>query len=171
VRILRCPKTANIRHQKKEAHDLPQKRTKTREEEAEIVFVRPEPGGLSQAQYVAITALSGGCTITQAANDAGVSRETVSRWLNHDPAFQAELNRCRAVMLQELDDGLRAMTAQAMETLENLMGASTHPELQLKAALAVLHLADGTRRRIGPKTEAAVRAEAQLNDILSGLGN
>jgi hypothetical protein len=74
-------------------------------------------------------------------------------------------------MLQELDDGLLAMTTQAMETLQDLLNAGSH-DTKLKAALAVIQLADGTRRRIGPQAEAeaAIRSEERLQELLSNCG-
>jgi hypothetical protein len=136
---------------------------------AEIVRVSPEPGALSPAQHVALGALMTGQTITDAAQAAGVNRETVSRWLNHDAAFQAELGRQRAALHAAVDDRLRNLTSQALDTLENLLTVGSH-DTKFKVALAVLHLAEGTRRRIGPTSEGAARAEAQLQDMLDNLG-
>jgi CRP-like cAMP-binding protein len=149
---------------------LTRKRTKTEGDAAgEIVLVAPEPGGLSQAQHVAIGSLMTGQTITDAAQAASVTRETVSRWLNHDPAFQAELGRQRAALHTAVDDRLRNLTGQALDTLESLMNGGSH-DIKFKVALAVLSMADGTRRRIGPTSEGAARAEAQLQDMLDNLG-
>jgi hypothetical protein len=149
---------------------LTRKRTKTEgDAAAEIVRVSPEPGGLSPAQHVAIGALMVGKTATDAAAACGVNRETVSRWLNHDAAFQAELGRQRAALHAAVDDRLRNLTAQALDTLEDLMTVGSH-DIRFRVALAVLSMADGTRRRIGPTSEGAARAEAQLQDMLDNLG-
>ena len=48
---------------------------------------------LSPDQELAIASLMSGATDQEAAKAAGVSRETANRWRNHDPFFQAELNR------------------------------------------------------------------------------
>ena len=48
---------------------------------------------ISPAQEMAIAALIRGATVTDAATEAGVSRQTVSEWRNHDPEFIAALNR------------------------------------------------------------------------------
>jgi hypothetical protein len=149
---------------------MARKRTQPEDTDAaEIVLVSPEHGGLSSAQHVAIGALMTGDTVTAAAQVAGVNRETVSRWLNHDPAFRVELGRQRAALHAAVDDRLRNLTGQALDTLERLLQNSP-PETKLKAALSVLHLADGTRRRIGPTSEGAARADAQLQDLLDNLG-
>jgi len=42
---------------------------------------------LDAAQQQALDWLMGGGTISEAAEVAGVARQTVSRWVNHDPAF------------------------------------------------------------------------------------
>jgi hypothetical protein len=42
---------------------------------------------ISPAQAAAIAALATGSTVTEAAQQAGVARETVSRWVHRDPDF------------------------------------------------------------------------------------
>ena len=54
------------------------------------------PTMVSPAQSLAVAALVNGSTVTQAAEKAGVARETVSRWVHRDPAFIAELQNTRA---------------------------------------------------------------------------
>ena len=54
------------------------------------------PTMVSPAQLLAVAALVNGSTVTQAAEKAGVARETVSRWVHRDPAFIAELQNTRA---------------------------------------------------------------------------
>jgi hypothetical protein len=50
---------------------------------------------LSTAQTQALEYLISGGSVTEAAQFAGVSRQTVSRWLNADPDFQAVFNNWR----------------------------------------------------------------------------
>jgi hypothetical protein len=147
---------------------MAQKRTES--DAAAIVLVADEPGALTSAQHIALTALVSGKTATAAAQSAGVNRETVSRWLHHDPAFQAELGRQRAALHAAVDDRLRTLTGQALDTLETLMTVGSHQN-KLKAALSVLALADGTRRRIGPTSEDAASAEMRLQEMLASLGS
>src|SRR5271165_2713675 len=54
------------------------------------------PAMISPAQSLAVAALVNGSSITQAAEKAGVTRETVSRWVHRNPAFIAELQNARA---------------------------------------------------------------------------
>jgi hypothetical protein len=51
---------------------------------------------ISPAQLPALQALVSGGSITTAAKEAGVARETVSRWVHRDPVFLAELQNVRA---------------------------------------------------------------------------
>ena len=51
---------------------------------------------ISPRQSLAAAALAGGSTVTEAAEKAGVARETVSRWLHRDAEFIAELQNFRA---------------------------------------------------------------------------
>ena len=60
------------------------------------------PAEISPAQSLAVAALANGSTITEAAERAGVARETVSRWANDDPDFIAELQNTRAEMAAQL---------------------------------------------------------------------
>ena len=47
--------------------------------------------GLSVAQRIALNALVEGRSTQEAAEEAGKSRGTVSRWINHDSDFQTAL--------------------------------------------------------------------------------
>ena len=51
---------------------------------------------LTARQQTALTQLLMGATITEAAQAAGVTRQTVSEWCNHHGAFQAELSERRS---------------------------------------------------------------------------
>jgi phage terminase small subunit len=53
---------------------------------------------------IAINALIGGASVTTAAQEAGYSRETLSRLLHDNVVFQAELNR-RRIEAQDITTG------------------------------------------------------------------
>jgi hypothetical protein len=60
------------------------------------------PATISAARSLAVEALASGSTVTEAAERAGVARETVSRWVHRDPERskgQAP-RRCRCASLQ-----------------------------------------------------------------------
>lgn len=55
---------------------------------------------LTAAQNQAVASLIEGKTQAEVAKDLGVSHVTVSRWVNHDPAFQRELAKAMNRVLQ-----------------------------------------------------------------------
>jgi len=56
---------------------------------------------LSSQQQAALKQLLMGASITEAAQAAGVTRQTVSEWCNHHGGFQAELSECRSSALRD----------------------------------------------------------------------
>lgn len=70
---------------------------------------------LTDAQRLAIDALLTGATDKEAADSVGVKRETVNRWVNHHPAFRAELNRRRQHIQDQHSDQIRQMNGVALE--------------------------------------------------------
>ena len=57
---------------------------------------------ISPAQWLAMEALVSGGSITKAATEAGVARETVSRWVHHDPVFLAQLHNVQSESLTHI---------------------------------------------------------------------
>ena len=68
----------------------------------------------SPAQWLALQALVSGGSITTAASEAGVARETVSRWVHHDPVFLAEVQNVRAELAIQTRCALEALGMQAV---------------------------------------------------------
>jgi hypothetical protein len=62
---------------------------------------------LNDRQLLAIDAIVSGATDQAAADAAGVTRETVNRWSNNHPEFQAELNRRRKQLQDQRADVVR----------------------------------------------------------------
>jgi DNA-binding NarL/FixJ family response regulator len=52
-------------------------------------------GALSAKQHLVINLLATGHTISDAASIAGISRSSISNWLNHIPLFRETLNKMR----------------------------------------------------------------------------
>lgn len=94
---------------------------------------------LTPAQAAALDRLATGSTVTATAEAVGASRQTVSEWLNRNPAFQAALNRRRAEVWGEAADRLRALLPRALDRIEAAID-SDGPE-GLQAAIALLRLA------------------------------
>ncbi|MMZ52665.1 hypothetical protein D1872_144410 [compost metagenome] len=97
--------------------------------------IRPE-------QYVAIRYFAqpgnGGLTVEEIAKEAGVSRQTVSRW-RHQPHFEAELRRQIALnTLEELPKAIEVLTK------ESVYGRDAIEAVQLSAK-ALISLVDALR--------------------------
>ena len=95
-------------------------------------------GLISPAQYHAIEALVSGSSVTAAARAAGVARETVSRWMHHDPAFIAELENTRSEIAAQTRLALEALGMRAIATLREAIENRFMLPTRLRAACAVL---------------------------------
>jgi hypothetical protein len=96
-----------------------------------------------------------GSTVTEAAEKAGVARETVSRWVHRDPEFIAELQNRRAEMAAQVRYALEALGKRSVAVLGDAVGKMTNPASKFKAACAVLKLLGADRA----DTLAATTAE------------
>jgi hypothetical protein len=113
---------------------------------ARLTTLREALTTLSPAQGRAVTALVGGATHAEAAQVAGVARETVSRWLAHHPAMRAAIIEAQV-----------AATAEQAIALANLRARATTVATMALDAVADA-LADGTLT----DPVAALRAVAPL---------
>ncbi len=77
---------------------------------------------LTTAQQTALEWLVGGGNITEAAQVAGVARQTVSGWLNKDPDFRRAYQLWRQQALQAAQGKLTALAEIAVQTLAQSMG-------------------------------------------------
>src|SRR4051794_37203961 len=127
------------------------------------------PPALPPHQERAVATLLSGATVTAAAERAGVSRQTVHRWLAEDPAFIAEYNRGRREMADAVKQALRMLSAQSVRVLKRTLTSSkTPPALKLRAAIEVLKLtadppegptdAEDARIEVGRRNGARKRA-------------
>ncbi len=121
---------------------------------------------LTPAQLIAIDALVAGAAKTDAAEVAGVNRVTVSKWANHHPGFQAELNRRRAELVEQRADQIRNIDALALEHIQRRVegGDSAAVDTWIKAR----GLAKVDTTQIGATdTEAIIDAkiEDRANEI------
>ncbi len=76
---------------------------------------------LTPAQQLAVEALAGGGTQQKAAEAAGVTRETVTRWAGHLPAFRATLNLYRTTIVTEQIDTARRIRGKALGAIETAL--------------------------------------------------
>lgn len=110
----------------------------------------------------AILALLSEKTLGAAAEKAEVGERTLRRWLTEDAAFRVEFDNARHATFQAGMNRVQALTAKAVETLEDLLGAEKFPSVRLGAARTVVeigmhqHDADTIIRRLD-EIEAAQR--------------
>lgn len=90
---------------------------------------------VTPAQALAAHALATGSTHDAAALTAGVQRETVTRWVNQHPGFQAALGCYRHAVAVEQVDAARRLRGKALAVVERHLDAD-----DLTAALAVLRI-------------------------------
>jgi len=94
---------------------------------------------LTTKQQVAIACLLVGGSVSEAAAQARVSRQTASGWLNHDRLFQAELQRQRRANNRAVQDELQAAAMEAVEALQAVLrDPQTKTTDRVKAATAIL---------------------------------
>jgi len=81
----------------------------------DLDHIRESLSTLTPAQAVAVAALAGGSTHAEAAQAAGVARETVTRWTAHHPAVRAAVTESRLALMAEHLLGLSRLRTRATE--------------------------------------------------------
>jgi hypothetical protein len=109
---------------------------------------------ISATQALALEALLQGESITTAASEAGVARETVSRWVHHDPAFSAELQNARAEQALQTRCALEALGMRAVGVLVAAMQNQFMHPWRFRAACALLKLIGADKAQTMPATTA-----------------
>jgi hypothetical protein len=96
------------------------------------------PANLSPVQAQVIAALAQGRTVTAAAQDAGLHRNTIYNWY-HEPAFKTAVEEAQSEYVAILSDGMRDLAALALDTLRNLLeDPKTPASVRLRTALSIL---------------------------------
>jgi AcrR family transcriptional regulator len=94
---------------------------------------------LTAAQIVALAAIAGGGSVSDAAAAAGMHRATIYRWLDDDAGFLAELNRLQHEARARLAAQVAELHVVALQTVRNILEGTEAPAaVRLRAALAVL---------------------------------
>ena len=94
---------------------------------------------LTPDQAAALDLLLSGQTITAAAAVVGVTRETVSRWRNSDPTFQAAYNAAIQSAYEANQKKLIDARGKALDLLASMVD-SDDPAIAFKAAAALLRV-------------------------------
>jgi len=92
--------------------------------------------GLNDKQIQAIDLLASGYTVTDAAKEIGVERETLSRWKTGDPHFIVALNERREALWAAGFDKLRGNLDAAHARLAELIDHE-NPDVAIKAIATV----------------------------------
>jgi len=92
---------------------------------------------LSSQQEAVIVSLLAGKTQKDAAEAAGVSAETVSRWMHSDALFVATLNARRQELWDMNSAALRDLAKEATAVLKDLLD-SPDDRVRLRSVLAIL---------------------------------
>ncbi len=126
-------------------------------------------GGLPPDQAAAIAALLRGATQAEAAAVSGVSRETVSRWLNHDVAFIAAYRNARFELASQVRIELVTLGKDSVDAIRATLSDQTNPDLRFKAACKVLSWIVGEGVQVSPPT-TAVDVEYDLREQAIAYG-
>ena len=120
-----------------------------------------QPQALSPAQTRVVVALAQGCSVSAAAETAGVHRTTVHRWLK-DPVFDAAVMQTRDDYCETLADGFHALTGLAVTKLRTVLESpDTPPAVVARVSLALLN------RRYFPKKGWEIGPMLDLQTLLS----
>ena len=124
---------------------------------------------LTPEQELAIARLLEGATDAEAAEAAGVTRQTVNTWRNRNPVFMAELNARRRALWDAHQDRLRGLIGRALDVLEEDMADdSQSPEsrrLRQAAAVQILRAAAGLNPD-GPVNAGEIEAQQRTQEML-----
>ncbi len=99
---------------------------------------------LVEAQIRALEWLTNGGSITEAAQFAGVARQTVSRWLKEDEDFRAIYDGWRDQIMTMTDGQLSALAESAIATLTDAI--RDHRDVRA-AQFVIKHLSAAARRK------------------------
>lgn len=97
----------------------------------------PKSADLSPSQELAVEAILVGKVDREAAQIAGVSRETVTRWRLHHRGFITELNARRKAIWSTSQDRLLSIILLALEAIADELGNKASPK-RFEGALAFL---------------------------------
>ena len=104
---------------------------------------RPKRGHGAKPEAVrerAVLALLSEKTISKAAAKSDVNEKTLRRWLADDDAFKADYATARQVAFGVGMHRVQALVGRAVETLEELLGDTDHPNVRLGAARTVVEI-------------------------------
>ena len=115
--------------------------TARRQQKAADVRETTGHGAKSQAvRDKAILALLSEKNIPAAAAKCRIGERTLHRWLTSDAAFQADYSAARQAAFEAGIHRVQALTARAVDTLEELLDEKKYPNVRLGAARTVVEI-------------------------------
>lgn len=123
---------------------------------------RAKPSGPTPSQWKVIEALAAGKTVKDAANMAGVGRESVHRWLRNDVEFIAAHNQARQDVADSIRAEVRSLAQVAVKTVRKVMTSpKSAASARLNAALKILEMVNGLapESAIGPTDAETIRQD------------
>jgi hypothetical protein len=122
---------------------------------------------LNAKQLQAAMLLSGGATVTLAAEQTGITRVTLHEWLRNDDKFIAYLNSLKHDLIDAGRAGLQASVALAIETINSIMSDSDNDVVRLNAAKEVLNRAGISHAQaIGSDDAERLKKERVFNNSM-----
>jgi transposase len=116
--------------------------------------------GLSQEQETALAALRAGSSFPKAAEQAGVNRTTVYRWVQRDPAFRAAYNAWQRELTESASATLLKLTERAVEVV-----AEALKEGDREIAFKMLrHMGVLRRRKRGSTDQEVLKLQIDLKE-------
>ena len=96
---------------------------------------------LTTQQEQVLALLSAGATIADAAQSAGIHRNTIHNWLRSAPEFQQALDQARQAKALYWQEQAEQLAPEALATIRTLMtDPKTPPATRLRAAQIILNL-------------------------------
>jgi hypothetical protein len=127
---------------------------------------------LNGPQMIALEAILSGCTVSEAAEKAGVSRKTVSGWRNHLEAFRHALEDGRAEIADHVRGRVLGLSGDALEVLVGIMRSSKDDAARIRAASRILDLVASdmlpTECRESPYARESRRDSERVAALLRG---
>jgi transposase-like protein len=118
----------------------------------------PETNDIKPLQNKILSYLAGGNSVADAAERAGIHRNTINNWRRSDPAFADMMEDAFAERTLLFRDQAETLVPKALDVLKALLEDQfTTQSIRLRAALAILKMAESgavpakTAQRTAPK--------------------
>lgn len=123
---------------------------------------------LKPVQLTVALLLATGTSITETAEKAAITRQTIHGWLKDDDEFIAYLNALKSENITAARSAIQSAAVLAVDTISSIMRESQNDAVRLACAKEVLAMAGLTKdtvslenKGIGATTAEAVRAEKE----------